>query len=66
MKPKKHTGKECSDENYSARRTNSTNLENDLSASMTHVRPEVLYSKKGQEDNKRLEAAFAACASYAL
>jgi hypothetical protein len=41
-------------------------LENDLSASMTHVRPEVLYSKKGQGNNERLEAGFAACASYAL
>jgi hypothetical protein len=66
MKPKKHTGKERLDENYLARWTNTTNLENDLSTSMTHVRPELLYSKKGQGDNERLEAGFAACASYAL
>jgi len=46
MKPKKHSGKERSDESYSARRTNSTTLENDLGAAMTHVRPEVLYAKK--------------------
>jgi hypothetical protein len=66
MKPKKHSGKERSDENYSARRTNSTTLENDLGASMTHVRPEVLYAKRGHGDLERLEAGFAACASYAI
>jgi hypothetical protein len=66
MKPKKHSGKERSDEHYSARRTNSTTLENDLGASMTHVRPEVLYAKRGHGDLERLEAGFAACSSYAI
>jgi hypothetical protein len=37
MRPKKFNGKERSDENYSTQRTNSTTLENDLGASMTHV-----------------------------
>jgi hypothetical protein len=66
MKPKKLTGKDRSDENYSAKRTNSTTLENDLGASMTHVRPEVLYAKKGHGDLERLEVGFAACSSYAV
>jgi hypothetical protein len=50
MKPKRFSGKERSDKSYSARRTNSTTLENDLGAAMTHVRPEVLYAKKGYGD----------------
>jgi hypothetical protein len=33
---------------------------------MTHVRPEVLYAKKGKGDNERLEAGFAAYASHVL
>jgi hypothetical protein len=67
MKPKKLTGKDRSDENYSAKRTNSTTLENDLGAwSMTHVRPEVLYAKKGHGDLERLEVGFAAYTSYAI
>jgi hypothetical protein len=66
MKPKKHTGKERSDETYSAQRTNSTTLENDLGASMTHVRPEVLYSKRGHGELEKLESGFAACPSYAV
>jgi hypothetical protein len=66
MRPKKFSGKERSDETYSAQRTKSTPLENDLSAAMTHVRPEVLYAKKGSGDLERLESGFAACASYAV
>jgi hypothetical protein len=66
MKPKKHSGKERSDESYSARRTKSTMLENDLGAAMTHVRPEVLYAKKGSGELERLESGFAACSSYAV
>jgi hypothetical protein len=64
MKPKRFSEKERSDESYSARRTNSTTLENDLGGAMTHVRPEVLYAKKGYGDMKRLETGFAACGSY--
>jgi hypothetical protein len=66
MQPKKLTGKDRSDETYSARRTKSTTLENDLGASMTHVRPEVLYAKKGHGDLERLECGFAACPTYAI
>jgi hypothetical protein len=66
MKPKKFSGKEHLDESYLARRTNSTKLENDLRASMNHVCPEVLSSKKGYGNIKHLEAGFAACSSYAI
>jgi hypothetical protein len=66
MKPKRHTGKDRSDENYSAKRTNSTTLENDLGAAMTHMRPEALYAKRGHGDLERLEAGFAACTSYSV
>jgi hypothetical protein len=66
MKPKKCLGKERSDKRYSARRTNSTTLENDFGAAMTHVCPKVLYSKKGYRDIERLESGFAACESYAI
>jgi hypothetical protein len=66
MKPKQFSGKEQSDESYSARQTNSTMLENDLGAAMKHVHPEVLYTKKGYGDIEHLETGFAACASYAI
>jgi hypothetical protein len=66
MKPKKHSGKECLDKNYLARKTNSTTIENDLGASMTHVCPKVLYTKRGHGHLERLEAGFAACSSYAI
>ncbi len=66
MKPKRHSGKERSDENYSARRTKSTTLENDLGAAMTHVRPEVLYAKKGSGKLESLSSGFAACSSHSL
>jgi hypothetical protein len=66
MKPKQFSGKERSDESYSARRTNSTTLEDDLGAATTHVRPDVLYSKTGYGIIEPLKAGFAACASYAI
>jgi hypothetical protein len=46
MKPKKFSGKECSNESYSTRCTNSTTLEKDLGSLMMHVHLEVLYTKK--------------------
>jgi hypothetical protein len=39
MKPKQQTGKARANEKYSSQRTNSTTLENNLLASMTHTRP---------------------------
>jgi hypothetical protein len=66
MEPKKHSGKKHSDETYCAHHTNSTTLENDLGASMTHLHPDMIYSKSGQGDVGRLEAGFAACSSYAI
>jgi hypothetical protein len=55
MKPKRQVGKDRSDESHSAKRTGSTILENDLAASMTHIRPELLYAKKGSgEIGRRL------------
>jgi hypothetical protein len=67
MKPKRQNGKDRSDENYSAQRTNSTTLENDLGAAMmTHMRPEALYAKRGHKDLERLDVGFAACPSYAI
>jgi hypothetical protein len=64
MKPKRQTGKDRSDESHSSKRTGSTILENDLAASMTHVRPELLYSKKGSGELGRLESGFCACPTY--
>jgi hypothetical protein len=66
IKPKKFSGKEHLEESYSARHTNFTMLENDLGVAMTHVCPEVIYSKKGCGGTKRLEAGFAACSSYTI
>jgi hypothetical protein len=66
MKPKHQTGKDCSNKSYSAKQTGSTNLENDLAASMTHVRLELLYAKKLGGKIGCLEAGFAGCASYAI
>jgi hypothetical protein len=64
MKPKKHTGKERSDETYSALRTQSTTLGNDLCAAMSHLRPEVLYAKRGSGSLEPLESGFAACPNH--
>jgi hypothetical protein len=64
MRPKKHTGKERSDETYSAHRTHSTTLGNDLCAAMSHLRPEVLYAKRGTGSLEPLENGFGACASF--
>jgi hypothetical protein len=66
MKAKKNSGKERSDKTSYTQCTNSTTLENDIGASMTHVRPEVLYGKSRQGNIARLQAGFAACWSYAI
>jgi hypothetical protein len=66
MKPKRQMGKDRSDESHSSKRTGSTILENDLVASMTHIRPELLYSKKGTGEIGRLEDGFCGCPSYAI
>jgi hypothetical protein len=66
MKPKQQTGKSRADETYSSQRTNSTTLENNLLASMTHTRPEILFAKKGGSELGRLEDGFAACPSYQI
>jgi hypothetical protein len=66
MKPKRQTGKDRSDESHSSKRTGSTILENDLAASMTHIQPELLYSKKGSGEIGRLEDGFCGCPSYAI
>jgi hypothetical protein len=66
MKPKQQTGKARADETYSSKRTNSTTLENDLLASMTHTCPEVLFAKKGGSELGKLEDGFSACSSYQM
>jgi hypothetical protein len=66
MKPKQQTGKACVDETYSSHQTNSTALENDLVASMTHAQPEVLFAKKRGFELGKLEDGFSAYPSYQL
>jgi hypothetical protein len=66
MKAKQQTGKARADETYSHQQTNSTMLENDLLASMTHTRPEVLFAKKGGFELGKLEDGFSACPSYQM
>jgi hypothetical protein len=66
MKPKQQTGKGRADETYSAQRTKSTTMENDLLASMTHIRPELLFAKKGGSELGKLDDGFAACPSYQM
>jgi hypothetical protein len=66
MKPKQQTGKARANETYSSQRTNSTTLENDLLAWMTHTCPEVLFAKKGGIELGKLEDGFSACPSYQM
>jgi hypothetical protein len=61
-KPKGCTGQERDDETYSAIRTRTSVAENDLVASMSHVRPLLLYGKKSEL--APLSEGFAACKSY--
>jgi hypothetical protein len=66
MKPKQQTGKARANETYSSQRTNLTTLENDLLASMTRMRPEVSFVKKGGSELGKLEDGFSACPSYQM
>jgi hypothetical protein len=63
MSPKHMTGKEKADSNYSSIRTDTSNFENEQAASMSHVRPGVLYGKK-DGSIAPLDAGFAACNTY--
>jgi hypothetical protein len=64
MSPKRQRGKEKADETYSAKRINSTQLDNDLLAAMTHERPDVLYAKRVGGELGALEDGFVGCPSY--
>jgi hypothetical protein len=64
MSPKRQRGKDKADETYSAKRIHSTQLDNDLLASMTHERPDVLYAKKVGGELGALEDGFVGCPSY--
>jgi hypothetical protein len=64
MSPKRQKGKDKADETYSSKRINSTQLDNDLLAAMTHDRPDVLYAKKVGGKLGSLEDGFVACPTY--
>jgi hypothetical protein len=63
MKPKYQTGKDMADERYSSARIKSTPFENDLSASMSHPRPLVLFGTKGGQ-LAPMNEGFGACPTY--
>jgi hypothetical protein len=63
MKPKKQSGRERVDESYSASRTQSTTLENELLASMSHLRPALLFGKANGV-LAPMEEGFGACGSH--
>jgi hypothetical protein len=64
MSPKRQRGKEKADETYSAKRVNSSQLDNDLLVAMTHECPDVMYAKRVGVDLGSLEDGFVACPSY--
>jgi hypothetical protein len=64
MKPKNQSGRERADESYSASRTQSTTLENKLLASMSHLRPVLLFGKPNGV-LAPMEEGFGACGSHA-
>jgi hypothetical protein len=64
MSPKRQKGKDKADESYSAKRINSTQLDNDLLSAMMHERPDVLYARKVGGKIGSLEDGFVACPSY--
>jgi hypothetical protein len=49
MGPKEQSGKDQADEEYAAARIKATISENDLAASMSHVKPKLLYGKATRE-----------------
>jgi hypothetical protein len=63
MKPKQFSGKDRADEVYSSTRIKTTNLENDLLASMAHTRPSLLFGKKGN-DLVGSDEGFLGCPEY--
>lgn len=64
LSPKRQRGKEKLDETYSTKRINSTQLDNDLLALMTHKRPNVLYAKWVGGELGSLKEGFVACPNY--
>jgi hypothetical protein len=64
MSPKRQRGKDKANKMYSAKRINSTQLDNDLLAAMTHERPDVLYTKRVGGKLGSLEEGFVGCPSY--
>jgi hypothetical protein len=64
MKPKNQSGRERADESYSAARTQLTTLENELLASMSHLRPALLFGKANGVESP-MEEGFGACDSHA-
>ena len=63
MVSKKLSGKERADTQYSSERVNTTTSENNISASMSFLRPPALYADKGG-DICPLENGFAACKTH--
>jgi hypothetical protein len=63
MKPKTQSGRERADESYLASRTKTTTLENDLLASMSHLRPALLFGKPNGT-LAAMEEGFGACGSH--
>jgi hypothetical protein len=62
---REHTGKEEADETYSLQRMQTTTFENDLSASISHLRPATLYGKNGKHGKlAALKDGFGACETY--
>jgi hypothetical protein len=64
MKPKNQSGRERADESYSASRTKTTTLENKLLASMSHLRPALMFGKANGV-LAPMEEGFGACNSHA-
>ncbi len=63
MAPKRLTGKERADQQYSSNRINTTTAENDLAASMAYERPQTLYGDKN-ENLVPWEEGFGNCKTH--
>jgi hypothetical protein len=63
MEPKRMTGKEVTDNRYSADRVSTTTLENDLAVSMSHDQPALLFGTTGGQ-TAPADKGLAACGSY--
>jgi hypothetical protein len=64
MKPKTQSRRERADKSYLAVQTQSTTLENELLASMSHLRPALLFGKSNGI-LAPMEEGFCACGSHA-